>query len=254
MNFQKRKQAILAALESAGEADIKALAVELKVAEITIRRDLNVLAEDGLLYRTHGGAMKVSDVAPTFGNKAAVHIAAKEAICRRAAALVNDGDILFMDCGSTVFHLCPFIRNKKVQVITNSIPVVYALQGSRVALNIIGGEFDMERQAVHGKMAEQHIRQYRATMAFLGVDGISSQGLFANSEKEAAMSLSLAAQSKRSCLLCDASKVGRETYLHFSGLELIDTVVTDAVAADCRFLKKAGIRVLSVSDQPRGRG
>ncbi len=246
MNFQKRKQAILAHLEVLGEADIKVLAAELKVAEVTIRRDLNVLAEDGLLYRTHGGAMKVGDVAPAvpFANKAAVNVVAKEAICRRAAAEVNDGDILFLDCGSTVFHLCAFIRNKKVQVITNSLPVVYALQNSAVALNIIGGEFDMERQAVHGKMAEYHIQKYRATMAFLGVDGISAQGLFANSEKEALMSLALAAQSKRNYLLCDASKIGRETYLNFAGLGLINTVITDAAAADCRFLKKAGVRVI----------
>jgi DeoR family fructose operon transcriptional repressor len=244
MNFQKRKQAILATLETLGEADIKVLAATLEVSEITIRRDLNTLAEDGLLYRTHGGAMRVEEVAPKhpFANKAAVHVAAKEAIARRAADLVKDGDILFLDCGSTVFHLCNFIRNKRVQVITNSIPVVYALQGCRVAVNIIGGEFDMERQAVHGKMAEQHIRQYRATMAFLGVDGISAQGLFANGEKEAAMSLALAAQSKRSCLLCDASKLGREAYLRFAPLDLIHTVVTDA--SDCRFLKKAGVEVL----------
>lgn len=246
MNFQKRKQEILAHLEVWGLADIKVLAAELKVAEVTIRRDLNVLAEDGLLYRTHGGAMKVGEVAPAvpFANKAAVHVAAKEAICRRAAEEVKDGDIIFLDCGSTVFHLCSFIRNKKIQVITNSLPVVYALQNSRVALNIIGGEYDMERQAVHGKMAAYHIQKYRATMAFLGVDGISSQGLFANSEKEAAMSLALAAQSKRSYLLCDASKIGRETYLNFAGLEMVGTVITDAAAADCRFLKKAGVRVI----------
>jgi DeoR family fructose operon transcriptional repressor len=202
MNFQKRKQAILTHLEVWGVAEIKALAADLKVAEVTVRRDLNVLAEDGLLYRTHGGAMKVGDVAPAvpFANKAAVNVVAKEAICKRAAAEVNDGDILFLDCGSTVFHICPFIRNKKVQVITNSLPVVYALQNSAVALNIIGGEFDMERQAVHGKMAEYHIQKYRATMAFLGVDGLSSQGLFANSEKEATMSLALAGQSKRNYL------------------------------------------------------
>ena len=248
MNFQKRKQAILAALNADGEAEIKALAAELKVAEITVRRDLNVLADDGLLFRTHGGAMKVDDVAPavSFANKAAVKLAAKEAICRRAADEVKDGDILFMDCGSTVFHLCTFIRNKQIQVITNSMPVVYALQNSRVALNIIGGEYDMERQAVHGKMAEQHIQKYRATMAFLGVDGISPQGLFANGEKEATMSLSLAAQSKRNYVLCDASKIGRETYLHFARLGLVGTVITDAVAAECRFLVKAGVKVIRV--------
>ena len=246
MNFQKRKQAILAHLEVWDVADIKALAAELKVAEVTVRRDLNVLAEDGLLYRTHGGAMKVGDVAPAvpFANKAAVNVVAKEAICRRASSEIKDGDILFLDCGSTVFHMCPFIRNKKVQVITNSLPVVYALQNSAVALNIIGGEFDMERQAVHGKMAEYHIQKYRATMAFLGVDGISAQGLFANSEKEAITSLALAAQSKRNYLLCDASKIGRETYLNFAGLGLVNTVITDAAAVDCRFLKKAGVKVI----------
>src|SRR6185437_3232241 len=91
MNFQKRKQAILAALNADGEAEIKALATELKVAEITVRRDLNTLAEDGLLFRTHGGAMKVDAIAPvvSFANKAATKLAAKEAICRRAAEEVD---------------------------------------------------------------------------------------------------------------------------------------------------------------------
>lgn len=239
---------ILDLLEVSGEADIRTLAAEMQVAEVTVRRDLKVLAEDGLLYRTHGGAMKVGEIAPgyPFANKAAVHVTAKEAICRRAAREIRDGEILFLDCGSTVYHLCPFLRNKRVQVITNSMSVVYALQNSRVSLNIIGGEFDAERQAVHGKMAEQHIRQYRASMAFLGVDGISAHGLFANSEKEATLTLSIAAQSRRNFLLCDASKLGRETYLNFSGLGLIHTVVTDAAAAECRFLVKAGVKVIRV--------
>jgi len=248
MNSQKRKRLILQRLEATGEVDIKELAAELKVAEITIRRDMNLLAEDGLLYRTHGGAMKVGEVElrHPFGNKAAVNVAAKEAICRRAAEEVGDGDIVFMDCGSTVFHLCPFIRNKKIQVITNSLPVIYELQNSRVVLNVIGGELDAERQAVHGKMAEQHIQKYRGTVAFLGIDGISAEGLFANSEKEATMTLSMAARSKRKILLCDASKIGRETYLHFAGVELIDMVITDARAADCRFLVRAGVKVARV--------
>lgn len=248
MNSQKRKQLILARLEAAGEADIKALAAELKVAEITVRRDMNELAGDGLLYRTHGGAMKVGvvELPHSFENKAAVNAAAKEAICRRAAAEVKDGDIVFMDCGSTVFHLCPFLRNKRIQVITNSLPVIYALQGSLVSLNIIGGEFDAERQAVHGKMAEQHILKYRATVAFLGVDGVSADGLFANSEKEAAMTLTIAARSRRKVLLCDASKIGREVYLHFAGLELVDMVITDAAAAATRFLVRARVKVARV--------
>src|ERR1700722_18837142 len=114
MTFQKRKQAILHQLADTGEADIKSLALALQVSEITIRRDLNQLASDGLLLRTHGGAITTISPNPPFpfANKAAVNIKAKEAIARRAAAEIRDGDILFLDCGSTVFHLCPFIKNK----------------------------------------------------------------------------------------------------------------------------------------------
>jgi DeoR family transcriptional regulator, fructose operon transcriptional repressor len=248
MNFQKRKQTILNRLTETGDADIKELALYLQVSEITIRRDLNQLASDGLLHRTHGGAMKVAPTHPPhpFANKAAINIKTKEAIARRAAAEINEGDTLFLDCGSTVFHLCPFIKNKKIRIITNSIPIVQELYDSHVNINIIGGEFDPERQSVHGKMAEFHIDKYRAGKAFLGIDGISAKGLFANSEAEATMTTALAARSTNTYLLCDSSKIGRETYWHFGGLHLIGTVITDASAADCQFLQQAGITVIHV--------
>jgi DeoR family fructose operon transcriptional repressor len=248
MNFQKRKQSILQRLADTGEADIKELAATLEVAEITIRRDLNQLAASGLLQRTHGGAIKVAPPNPPFpfANKAAVNSEAKEAIARRAAAAINDGDIVFLDCGSTVFHLCPFIKNKRIRVITNSLPVAHGLQDSQVNINLIGGEFDAERQAVHGKMAEYHVAKYRANKAFLGIDGISPGGLFANSEKEATLTMALAAHSASTWLLCDSSKIGRETYWQFAGLQLIGTVITDAPVASCHFLQQAGIAVIHV--------
>jgi len=248
MNFQKRKQSILQTLADTGDAEIKKLATTLEVSEITIRRDLNQLAADGLLRRTHGGAIKVAPPNPPlpFANKAAINVEAKEAIARRAAAGINDGDIIFLDCGSTVFHLCPFIKNKKIRVITNSLPIVLELQNSHVSINLIGGEFDPERQAIHGKMAEYHIAKYRANRAFLGIDGISSRGCFANSEKEATLTMALAANSASAWLLCDNSKIGRETYWQFAGLQLIGTVITDAPAASCQFLPQAGIAVINV--------
>jgi DeoR family fructose operon transcriptional repressor len=247
MNAQKRKQQILEKIASAGEVEIKELAAALNTAEITIRRDLNQLSEAGLLYRTHGGAMKVNplEFPHRFINKAAVNGEAKDRIARRAAAEINDGDIIFLDCGSTVFHLCPFIRNKKIKVITNSIPIVYELRDSLVAINIIGGEFDPERQAVHGKMAEYHIKKYRASKAFVGVDGISPNGLFANSEKEASMTIALAAQSSFTYLLCDASKIGKETYLRFADISLANTLITDHDPAKLKYLKKAGVTTIS---------
>jgi DeoR family fructose operon transcriptional repressor len=246
MIFQKRKQKILQTLEQTGEADIHQLAVELGTSEITVRRDLNRMAADGMLYRAHGGATKIDPLmgAKAFENKAAVNVKAKDAICRRAADEIHDGDIIFMDCGSTVYRLCQFIRNKKIKVITNSLPVVYELQNSQVSINLIGGEVDRDRQAIHGKMAEEHISRYRATKAFLGVDGISISGLFAQSENEASITLALATNSKQTYILCDASKIGKESYLRFAELSLINTIITDYEGPEIALFKEKGIEVL----------
>src|SRR6185312_6632662 len=249
MNYPKRKQIILEKLNAEGEVDIKQLAVELETSEITIRRDLNQMADDGLLYRTHGGAMKVNphEIPHQFINKAAKNVEIKDKICRAAANEIQDGDVIFMDCGSTVFRLCQFIKNKKIKVITNSLPVIYELQNSAASLNIIGGEFDNERQAVHGSVANEHISKYRADKAFLGVDGISENGLFANSEKEASITTAFAGNSAYSYILCDAAKIGKKTYLKFADLSLINAIITDAGANMLDKFKEQGIALLQAT-------
>lgn len=248
MNFQRRKQIIFQKLEETGEVEIKQLAVELDTSEITIRRDLKQFSDDGLLYRTHGGAMKVNPVElpHQFANKTAVNAKAKDNICRRAANEIADGDIIFMDCGSTVFRLCQFIKNKKIKVITNSIPVIFELQNSLVSLNIIGGEFDVERQAVHGNIASEHISKYRAAKAFLGVDGISENGLFSHGEKEASITMAMAEASSYTYLLFDKTKFGKESYLQFAGLELTDAIITDCELIKMKTIKKKGIKIIHV--------
>ncbi|MGZ3758199.1 MAG: DeoR/GlpR family DNA-binding transcription regulator [Mucilaginibacter sp.] len=248
MNFQKRKQIILNLLNTVGEVHVKQLAAKLATSEITIRRDLNLLSNDGLLYRTHGGAMKVEplQVIYDFANKAAKNVEAKDNICRAAASLINDGDVIFMDCGSTVFRLCQFIKNKRLKVITNSLPVIHELKDSQISLNIVGGEFDAERQAVHGKIANEHIARYRADKAFLGVDGISRNGLFANSELEADITSIFAARSLKTFLLCDDTKIGKETYLKFLDLEQISAVITNSNSDELNYIEKGGVAIVKV--------
>ncbi|BAU55010.1 DeoR/GlpR family DNA-binding transcription regulator [Mucilaginibacter gotjawali] len=247
MNFPKRKQKILAQLDKDDQVDVKQLADELQISEITIRRDLNHLAADGLLYRTHGGATKVNpfEKPHDFANKAARNAAAKDEICRVAASQINDGDVIFMDCGSTVFRLCQFIKNKKIKVITNSLPVICELQNCAVSLNIIGGEFDKDRQAVHGSMAIEHISKYRASKAFLGVDGISENGLFAGSENEASITTAFANSCAYTYLLCDASKIGRESYLRFADVSLVNALITNADKDKLVGIEKRGVFMLS---------
>ena len=233
MAFQNRKQTILGVLQERGSADVAELAALLSTSEITVRRDLGLLAADGLLYRTHGGAMRVDLIKNPvdFANKSARNAEEKDHICRLAAQEIQEGETILLDCGSTVFRLCPFIRNKSIRVVTNSLPIVYELINSAVTLNLVGGEVDAGRQAVHGEMAREHIARYRADRAFIGVDGLSrANGLSAGSEAEAGIALALAKQAAHVYLLCDASKLERDSYLQFAPLTLINTLITDARA------------------------
>lgn len=251
MNFQKRKNFILNILDEQGEVTVKDLADKLNISEITIRRDLTSLTADGLVYRTHGGIMKVelTKIPFHFANKAAVNVEAKDDICRLAAQEIQENDIIFMDCGSTVFRLCQFIKNKKIRVITNSLPVVYELMNSEVKINLIGGEIDAERQAMHGRIAEEHIGRYKADRAFIGVDGISvANGLSAFSEVEAGITLAMFANASISYLLCDSSKVGRDKYFQFSPLGALDVMITDTRSEETDKIEKSGIKVLIVNE------
>ena len=250
MNFQHRKRLILQTVEDRGSADVQELADLLQTSAMTVRRDLVQLAASGLLYRTRGGAMKVSLATDThrFANKTAVNAERKDYICQIAASHIQEGDIIFMDCGSTVFRLCPFIRNKRVTVVTNSLPVVAELLGSDVAINLVGGEVDKERQAIHGLMAEEHMARYRASRAFIGVDGISLQhGLSANSEREASTALTMARQAEQTYLLCDSSKLETEKYLYFAPLTLFDVLITDNEAPPdvVAAYRQAGVTVMN---------
>lgn len=248
MSYQSRKQIILKILDEKGDVDVKELAQVLETSEITVRRDLGTMASDGLLYRTHGGAMKLSLVNQpiSFVQKSAVNADKKDHICRIAAAQIQDGDVIFMDCGSTVFRMCGFIRDKRIKVITNSLPVVHELLNSAVSINLIGGEVDAERQAVHGSMSIEHIRRYQADKAFLGVGGISvEKGLSAVSEKEAEMTLSMAANAQVTYLLCDSSKLGKDKYLTFAPLTLVNVLITDEQSSEIiQAFTNAGVNVL----------
>lgn len=248
MSFQQRKLKILKLLEEQGEIDVKALAQQVGTSDITIRRDLSLLATEGLLARTHGGAMRL-DLLQTpiqFAQKAVKNVVEKTSICRLAAHQIQDGDIVFIDCGSTTFQLCQFIRHKTIKVITNSLPVANALLNTSVSINLIGGELDNDRQAVHGRMAVEHILRYQATKAFVGVDGLSiAKGLSAASEKEAEITTAMARQAATTYLLCAASKLGQDRYFPFAPLSIINTLITNASAAEIAPYQQAGLRVLN---------
>jgi DeoR family transcriptional regulator, fructose operon transcriptional repressor len=234
MSFQKRKQIIIEKLEAFDALEVPEIALILGVSEITVRRDLNTLEKEGLIVRTHGGAMKANQlqIQINFNRKTAQNGIQKEEICKKAANLVNDGETVFLDCGSTVFKLCKFLKDKKIRVVTNSLPIVNALLGTKVSINFIGGEIDADRQATHGIAAVEHIKKYKADKAFIGVDGISLEnGLSAHSEKEAEIALALMHNASDVYFLCDGSKFENDKYYKFASLKIIKNLITDSQAS-----------------------
>ncbi|KPM48438.1 DeoR/GlpR family DNA-binding transcription regulator [Jiulongibacter sediminis] len=217
MRFELRKQKILQLLLQNEELSVAEAASQLDVSDITIRRDFAQLEKENLLKRTHGGAMAMAESPViSFQLKDLKNAEAKIEIGKKAAQFVKDGDVIFIDCGSTTLQMCPFIKELKVKVITNSLPVLNALVGSKCSVNLIGGEYDPQRQAMHGKMAEWHIQQYHATKAFIGADAIDeNQNLWANSEKEAEISHAMIQNSEQVYVLADSSKFGKKSYLKF---------------------------------------
>ena len=235
MNFQVRKQKLIEKLELDGIIDVKEIAILLETSEITVRRDLAILSEQGLLVRTHGGAMKVSfsQMPVTFAHKSAINSRQKDEICRKAIEQIQEGDVVFLDCGSTVFRMCPLIRNMKIKVVTNSLPIVNELIGSSVSLNFAGGEIDFERQAAHGKIAIEHFQRYRADKAFVGIDGISiKNGLSASSEKEAEITMAITQNSGETFFLCDSSKLEKDRYFSFASIDFVKNLITDSTALE----------------------
>jgi DeoR family transcriptional regulator, fructose operon transcriptional repressor len=251
MNFLERKNIILQQVTQRGSVHATELMRLTGASEITVRRDLTQLEQRGLLTRSHGGAMR-TDLAKdpdiiSFAGKASRQNEEKTYIARLASGELHDGDVVFMDCGSTVFGLCDFIMAKKLKIITNSLPIAQKLMLSSCTVTLIGGELDAKRQAIHGRTATKQIQSYRANKALIGCDGLSlKQGLSAMSENEAEVSLTMAEQAEHCLLLADASKFEKDSFRNFAPWTLVHKLITDR-SLDYDIYKKyqtAGINIM----------
>jgi DeoR family transcriptional regulator, fructose operon transcriptional repressor len=234
MQNEHRKRLIIDKIQEDSTVDVELLAVEFKVSPMTIRRDLKELDKKGLIQRTHGGAIKLDNsmyINSNFDLRINNEKSKKIEICKKAAQFVEDGDILFIDCGTTLFHLSKLITGfKNIKVITNSIPVVSELlEFPNIKVSLIGGEVDSNRKATYGKKTEDAICEYHATKAFIGADGVSIQGgISSYDEKESTITKNMALNAEKVFLLCDSSKIGRNSFVKFLPASILNYLITDS--------------------------
>ena len=228
----KRKELILNTLNEIGILNTHDIMKQCNVSEITIRRDLAELETKGLLIRTHGGAVKSQaiDMLFTYDLKINQNRQNKETICQMAANYIDEGDIVFVDCGTTLSLIAKHIAKFSVlTVITSSLPVISELiRFPNIRLSLIGGEIDIERQAVYGSIAENNIGMYHANKAFIGADGISlKKGLSSYDDKEGSVTLKMIENSDEVFLLCDSTKVEKNSFVTFASVTRIHHLITD---------------------------
>jgi len=231
MVAEERKRYILEALDKKEYVPVQNFVDALGVSHMTIRRDLSKLEDDGYLIRKYGGALKSEAVDNLFSFTRRVNHkkAQKEIICKLAAVHIEDNDVVFVDCGTTLFRICKYILNRKnLRIITNSLPVVSELVNySHINVHLIGGEIVNERKATYGEFAIKAIKQYHVDKAFIGADGISlKNGLSSYDEKESRITREMAENADMVYLLCDSSKIEKDSFFRFAPVSIIDYLIT----------------------------
>jgi len=244
---ERRHQLILQVLRSGGTASVTDLAEQLDASAATIRRDLLKLEADGLLTRVHGGAV-VEEDQPSFSEAAAVRVDEKDAIAARAAAMIEDGQSVILDSGTTVHRLALQLRGRRLTVITNNLAVYDELNDDEnIDLMLLGGMVIRESRMLDGFMAEDNLRQVHADWLFMGACGLRPGGqVMDTTVAEVPARRAMISASDRVVLLADRSKFPGTGMVKICGPEDLYALVTDASEDDatCMALREAGVTVI----------
>ena len=248
---QARLEQISTLIAQQGECSVDELAARFAVSGMTVRRDLQTLADQGKVIRTYGGAAMAERISFEFDflKRVKEHEDAKLAIGVTAAALVADGQSVLLDSGTTTLALSRELRGKRnLTVITTSLPIASQLQYDQdIAVLLLGGYVRAGSPDLAGALTESNLETLRADVAFIGADGIDGRGSVYNQSPEVARMLTrMAAAATRVFVVADHSKMGKTALWRFGHLKDWDGLVTDGELdrGVSLSLEKAGVHVI----------
>ncbi|MGI9860805.1 DeoR/GlpR family DNA-binding transcription regulator [Moorella naiadis] len=247
----QRRKIIIDKISSGTPLSVTDLSRELGVSPMTIRRDLSSLEKEGLLARTHGGAVPVSggsEEEPSFNEKKDKFPAEKLAIARKAAELVQDGDTILLNAGTTVTALAQLLKDRQhLTVVTNTVNIAMELaQSEGINLVLTGGNMRTRSYAMVGSLTEKVLREVHVQKAFLGVNGISIEhGLTTPNMTEAHTNSLMVQAADAIIVLADHSKIGRVALSRFASIGDVTTLITDS-AAPPEFIEELARRGVDV--------
>ncbi len=232
MRPDERQHAILRRLAERGPASVSDLVAELDASEITIRRDLAVLAGRGLLRRTRGGAAPVPNGTAEFvfeQSRQLAHLPAKRAIGRAAAARIAPGTSLTLDTGTTTLEVARHLpASANLRVLTSSLVIASLLHAREdIELILLGGAVRKGSPDLYGPLTEWNLSNFRVDLAIIGADAVGPDGLFTTDQRIAQVSRAMIKSAHVVWLVADASKFGARALVRFATWDRITRVVTD---------------------------
>jgi DeoR family fructose operon transcriptional repressor len=224
----ERHEKILSLLKERMTVKMQELVDELKASESTIRRDLTDLEKAKKLKRIHGGATLLQKKLdePTVAEKTIKNSHEKKRIAEKAALLIEEGDCVFLDAGTTTVEIIPFLQGKEVVVVTNGLTNISLLIELNIETHVIGGYVKSGTRAFVGRSAIQTLESFRFDKAFLGVNGLTVEdGCTTPDPEEAFIKENAIKRSRQSYILADHSKFGEVSFSKFSNAEDV-TIIT----------------------------
>ena len=249
MLAEPRRQMLLDRIFRQGFATLDELVKSLGVSESTVRRDLEVLDLAGVVKRTHGGAISLAGEPrslPAFDERTGNATLEKRAIGQAAAALIDDGDTVLLDGGTTTLEVARALLGRPVQVVTNSLPIAQLAASSKETdLILIGGSVYPRTGVALGPLAIAMMQGIRVRKAILGAGGIVGEGVYNSNLLLVETERQMMSCGQEVMIVADHTKFGRLSLAFLCGLDAIDDIVVAPALqeSDRLMLEAAGVRV-----------
>ncbi len=228
MIINQRYEKIMEYLNSEGTGSVNDLVEVTNSSTATIRRDLTYLESKGFLKRIHGGAvLDQMEHEENYSDKSVKNLTQKLKIAQKAAKIIEDGDTIFIDAGTTTYEMMPFIKASNITVVTNSITLIDQLVRNGHNTYVLGGRVKPTTKAVIGHEVVDKLRKLSFDKCFVGVNAIDlNHGYSTPEEEEAYIKRTVVEQARRAFVLADSSKFDRSSFVKFAELEDA-TIITE---------------------------
>ncbi|MFG6655932.1 DeoR/GlpR family DNA-binding transcription regulator [Scandinavium sp. M-37] len=257
MNSFERRNKIVELVHSQGSVLVLDLSNAFGTSEVTIRADLRLLEDKGLVTRFHGGAAKPGSNLAEADNQEVVleeryKLASdpKKRIAQAAAKMIAEGMTVILDSGSTTLLIAEeLVKKTNITVITNSLPAAFTLAENKdITLVVCGGTVRHKTHSMHGTIAEQSLQGISADLMFVGADGIDATNGITTFNEGYSISGVMAAAAHHVVAVLDATKFNRRGFNQVLPMDKINCVITDSSISkqDIAALEKAGVELRTV--------